>query len=581
MNAEDAALGRVGETIAEKYRVLRLLGAGGMGAVYEAEHVFTRRHVALKCMHARIAKSRIAAERFVRESQAPSSIGHPGIVQVLDGGFAEDGSLYLVLELLEGMSMADALEEDALEPTSIVQIGIELLEALAAAHAKGFIHRDIKPDNVFLTHDGRGGVAVKLLDFGIASVQTNDGDVKLTQTGAVLGTPLYMSPEQAKGKRIDARSDLWSVGAMLYRALAGESPYQGESYNALIVSIVTQEHVPLGAKRSGLPHALLDVVERALQKNVDQRYQTASEMVEALRQVRFDWNADSGEPAKLPSLPPYDSLEPAARNTPNTPNSDRKREREIDCAREPHDATRAVPPTLMKEIAAAQQAAARPITRPVFTVPDAPPESALLTRLALLGAVAGVLALTWSLGLRPRHPQLPPSPSVSSVNSDPIRIEGQPEPARAVEPAVEPAQPRPTEASARPTDSAKPPLAAAANDDSNTARAADPQPVPQPLPPEMLTRTLSEHQAEMQHCLEEAVVAQMLAGSTQTEALVLNIGLEIAATGRVDSVEVQGKAPPELIRCVRERLEAATFPEAGAPTEFHYPLLFQPTIVGK
>jgi hypothetical protein len=205
---------------------------------------------------------------------------------VLDGGFDSDGALYLVLELLDGVSMREALDEDALQPENVVQIGIELLEALAAAHDRGFIHRDIKPDNVFLAHDGRDGVTVKLLDFGIASMRDDNADVRLTHSGAVLGTPLYMSPEQATGQRVDARSDLWSVGALLYRALSGASPFDGDNYNALIVSIVSQEHLPLAERRGGLPAALHAVVERALAKDPGQRFQSAREMLEALRAVR-------------------------------------------------------------------------------------------------------------------------------------------------------------------------------------------------------------------------------------------------------------------------------------------------------
>jgi eukaryotic-like serine/threonine-protein kinase len=158
MDSDELARELIGTIVADKYRVLDVLGAGGMGTVYLAEHVFTKRRVALKRMHPELGRSKLAAERFIRESQAPSTIGHPGIVQVLDGGSQPDGSLYIVHELLEGVSMSEAVERGSLTPSAVIQLGIELLQALAAAHAKGIIHRDIKPDNVFIAQVGSGGV---------------------------------------------------------------------------------------------------------------------------------------------------------------------------------------------------------------------------------------------------------------------------------------------------------------------------------------------------------------------------------------------------------------------------------------
>ena len=155
MEHGERAQERVGDQIAGRYRLLRLLGAGGMGAVYEALHEFTQRRVAVKLMHPHFARSAQAAERFVREARAPSSIGHPGIVEVLDGGRAEDGSLYLVLELLEGETLAARMRDRRMSPAELATIAIELLDALQAAHAAGFVHRDIKPENVFLVAERR------------------------------------------------------------------------------------------------------------------------------------------------------------------------------------------------------------------------------------------------------------------------------------------------------------------------------------------------------------------------------------------------------------------------------------------
>ncbi|MDD9935410.1 MAG: serine/threonine-protein kinase, partial [Myxococcales bacterium] len=276
---------RVGDRIADKYHLTRLLGSGGMGAVYEATHQFTQRRVAVKLMHPQFARSGVAAERFVRESQAPSSIGHPGIVEVLDGGYDNDGSLYLVLELLEGRTLSDDLEQGRMDPDALGHVMLELLDALEAAHAAGFVHRDIKPENIFLVGMD-DEPRVKLLDFGVAGVLADDEDnPNLTKAGSVLGTPLYMSPEQAKGRSVDARSDLWSVGAVMYQALTGRPPFGGDNFQALVVSIVTQEHFPLETVRPDLPVRVTTVVERALEKEPQERWQDAGEMAAALQQA--------------------------------------------------------------------------------------------------------------------------------------------------------------------------------------------------------------------------------------------------------------------------------------------------------
>lgn len=281
--SDKQARARVGQLIASKYRLERLLGAGGMGAVYAATHEFTKRKVAVKLMHEGFATSSMFAERFIREAQAPSAIGHPSIVEVLDGGFDESGALYLVLEMLHGETLGDI--EPPLDVPELVDAVVQLLEALGAAHKAGFVHRDIKPDNVFITRDSAGRRKVKLLDFGVAGLRESAENNQLTQTGTILGTPTFMSPEQAKGERVDQRSDLWAVGAILYEALAGRAPYEAETYNAVIVSIVTREHVPLERVRPDLPRALLEVIERALRKDTSVRWQSAEQMAKALRAI--------------------------------------------------------------------------------------------------------------------------------------------------------------------------------------------------------------------------------------------------------------------------------------------------------
>jgi serine/threonine-protein kinase len=550
VDAEDIALEHVGQIIADKYRLLNLLGAGGMGAVYEAEHIFTKRRVALKRMHPSIAQSKLAAERFMRESQAPSSIGHPGIVQVLDGGFESDGSLYLVLELLEGVSMREALDEDALRAEEVVQIGSELLEALAAAHERGFIHRDIKPDNIFLAHDGRGGVVVKLLDFGIASARGSEADVKLTQTGAVLGTPLYMSPEQATGVRIDARSDLWSVGALLYRALSGASPFDGDSYNALIVSIVTQEHLPLAQRRGDLPAALHAVVEGALQKETDKRFQSAREMLDALRGVRFATSA-ARQPNDRAQISGVQARGQAPRRRP-VAQQQRPAGPEIGGSR-----ARAV-----AAVAAAQQTREPTRQRPML----------MIAALACGALVVGLFALL-RLGRDPRAPLAQLADSRVAAAAEAPASAAPPAEARASQAAENSAVVR-----------AVPPLAADAGPQLQAALTHQPTPptAADGLSVEQISGVLAAQQPHMQACLQEAVVAQMLAGATATaQPLRMAIELHIAPNGRADAVRTQGAVPAQLAKCVEAQLRAAVFPASAAATEFRYPLIFESTIIGR
>jgi serine/threonine-protein kinase len=280
---DDEVTGRLGSVVADKYELLRVLGVGGMGAVYEARHLFTNRLVALKLLHGDGAKSEAYGARLLVEARAASSVGHPSIVDVLDAGRTEDGSPYIVLELLTGADLDTALYENRISTTEMVAIGVQILEALAAAHAAGIVHRDIKPDNVFLTKNERGDARVKLLDFGLAKGITAGSDGWKTVAGIVVGTPDYMSPEQARGDPVDARTDLWSTGVLLFRGLAGRTPFVAENYNRLMQQILTTPAPPLREIRPDLPDTILAVVDRALQRDLGRRWQTAREMADALR----------------------------------------------------------------------------------------------------------------------------------------------------------------------------------------------------------------------------------------------------------------------------------------------------------
>lgn len=293
-NASAAARGRVGSLIAGKYRLDRVIGTGATGAVYAAVHQFTRKPVALKVIDASIAEYEGYGVRFLREARAAAEIDHPVICDVSDAGREPDGSLYIALELLEGSTLDAAIEANDLRLDEIVQVGVQVLDGMAAAHDRGIVHRDIKPENIFLTRDERGNLRVKIIDFGVAKHSKSGPEVFSTQQGAVLGTPWYMAPEQAAGDPVDNRADVWSVGAVLFHALTGRPPYDEDSYNRLIAKLMNTDPPRLKSLRPGLPDWIATAVDGALQRNPTERWQSARTMAETLRlkgeaPIGLDW----------------------------------------------------------------------------------------------------------------------------------------------------------------------------------------------------------------------------------------------------------------------------------------------------
>lgn len=275
----------VGRTIAEKYRLERLLGIGGHGAVFEARHVWTQRRVALKVLLGTAAAVSDSAERFLREARAAASVEHAGIVEVLDMGRDEAlGGLYLVVEFLDGEDLKARLQaEGHLSPYDAVALLLPVMRGLAAAHAAGVVHRDVKPANVFLARLADGSTAAKLIDFGVSRLAARDARPSLTLTGSPIGTPEYMSPEQARGDaEVDGRSDIWAVAVVLYECLCGARPFQGASYNALLFRIALEAPTSLSTRVPSLPEWLVRAVERGLEKLPDDRYASMEDFVTAL-----------------------------------------------------------------------------------------------------------------------------------------------------------------------------------------------------------------------------------------------------------------------------------------------------------
>jgi eukaryotic-like serine/threonine-protein kinase len=281
----------IGREIANQFRILERIGSGGMGAVYKAEQPDMRRHVAIKILHPRYLSRPDLVSRFRREARAMSHLSHPNTAKVFLYGQLEDGSCYFVMEYLEGRNLAQTVRtEGPLSPERAIHIMTQVCAALEEAHRSGIVHRDLKPENIFLTNQGGIADFPKVLDFGLAKVTEREmrpGSLILTQEGMVFGTPEFMSPEQARGERLDGRSDIYSLGVILYELLSGKLPFEANQPMEHIQKHIKEQPIPLQlrAPTREFPAGLWEAIARALSKDPSQRFQSAGEFGQALRDV--------------------------------------------------------------------------------------------------------------------------------------------------------------------------------------------------------------------------------------------------------------------------------------------------------
>ena len=268
-----------GQTIAGKYRVVRRVGRGGMGVVYEAEDLRLRRMVALKFLPPGLTADAEARERFVHEARTASSLDHPNICTIHEIDEAEDGGLYIVMACYQGESLKDKIARGALKPDEAVRVASEVADGLAKAHEHGIVHRDIKPGNIMVMSEG----PAKILDFGLAKLA---GEARMTVAGTTVGTVAYMSPEQAGGGEVDARTDVWSLGVVLYEMATGVLPFDRPTDRAVLNAIIHEEPRPVKELRPGFPADLAQVIRKALAKDPSRRYASGREMAADLRGLR-------------------------------------------------------------------------------------------------------------------------------------------------------------------------------------------------------------------------------------------------------------------------------------------------------
>ncbi len=328
MRAPDPFIGR--DILEGQFHILQKIGSGGMGAVYKASQPEMNRKVAVKILHPKLSNRKDLVSRFKREARAMSHLSHPNTVKVFLFGELEDGSLYIVMEFLEGKNLHQTVRKGGPLPWErALPILVQVCGALEEAHQAGIVHRDLKPENIFLSNQGGIEDYPKVLDFGLAKVTEREmrpGSVILTQEGMVFGTPEFMSPEQAQGRPIDGRSDIYSLAVILYETLTGKLPFEAKSPMEYIQHHVSTPPIPIDQRLPGLnfPAGLSDTIATALAKKPDERFQSAAEFARTLQ--RFVPNAIAladvlphASATALQPIAPSNPTPPTQQGTPQVP----------------------------------------------------------------------------------------------------------------------------------------------------------------------------------------------------------------------------------------------------------------------
>lgn len=398
---------RVGREVAGRYRIERLLAQGGMGVLYQGRHLLTERQVAIKFLRPRDDPNSVDADRFLREARVAARLEHPNVVEILDMGVDEQ-SPYLVMELLKGQPLSAKLDRAPLSVEQAFAWLAPIMGALAVAHDAGIVHRDLKPDNIFLASHPSGHIVPKLLDFGVAK---DVGEGTLTESGVTVGTPAYMSPEQARGEgSLGPASDVWSMGVVWYRALSQALPHTGGSSTGLLIKIVTEDAEPLLQRAPQLPRLLAASIDRALDRQLDVRYGDMRSFAEGLVRAATQQNIELPLSRDVVGLPDWDAwCEGRELSTRSLP---------------------AVPAVELEQAPAVQDSAARPTTAGQRAVKPSRPAW-------LLPAAIGALVAAAAYGLWP-------SPTIEQAPDTEETAANAPEPPPARDEAVPPQQPAPT-----------------------------------------------------------------------------------------------------------------------------------------
>jgi len=400
--------------IAERYEVLSLIGKGGMSVVYKARHTMMNRVVAIKMLHSQLLKDQTSIKRFQQEAQATSALSHPNLITVFDFGILTEGTPYLIMDFVQGTSLSELLDKEVnLEVDRALPIFVQACSALVHAHQKGVLHRDLKPSNIMLTESGEDKDVVKIVDFGIATFLPEAGMTaeRLTQTGEVFGSAEYMSPEQCRGKKLDARSDIYAMGCVMYESLVGLPPFLGENVLDTIQRHITDPPAPFRQVRPDLTisERLERLVFRALEKKPDQRQQTMAELLKELECVRSEVPTEpmpvAGEQAKGPAAGalPVTGVTPAAVTGPvpavtATPLANPPEAAGTPTAPFPQAPETPTAPLLAAGNAATAQPGQAGETMKIAAGPAMPqhwPVVALVSALIALAGVSAVVVLNW------------------------------------------------------------------------------------------------------------------------------------------------------------------------------------------